>query len=116
MNELPESGWLEQLRFFSGRRQVLEVINESMLPVMYPGDALLYNPRAYRQSAPAVGDLVVLQHPLRPKMRIVKRVSAVLPDGRLEVRGENVARSDDSRHFGPVAQATLSGQVTSRLP
>ena len=116
MNELPSSGWLEQLRFFTGRRRVVEVVNESMLPVMRPGDTLLYNPRAYRERRPTVGDLVVLQHPLRPGMRIVKRISAVLPTGELEVRGENVARSDDSRHFGPVSPTTLSGRITSRLP
>lgn len=116
MKTLPDSGWLEQLRFYTGRRRVVEVVNESMLPTLQPGDTLLYDPRAYRRTAPAPGDLVVVAHPQRPELRLVKRVSALLAGDRVEIRGDNAARSEDSRHFGPVARSALAGRITSRLP
>lgn len=55
------------------------VRDESMLPTLRPGDRLLVDPRAYRDRAPAVGDLVVLVDPADASRWLVKRVAGVGP-------------------------------------
>jgi len=80
-----------------------------MRPWLAPGDQLLVRSLSGR---PAAGACVVLRHPERPETRIVKRVSRVLPDGRLEVLGFNEASSTDSRQFGPVPVRQVEGEVT----
>ena len=50
-----------------------------------------------------VGQLRVFPHPERADFWLVKRVAAVRPDGRMEVRSDNdEAETADSRTFGPV--------------
>lgn len=87
-----------------------------MLPTLVAGDEVIVDYHAYRQAAPVVGDVVVAKNPSRPGERIVKRITAVTPDGRFHLQGDNpdAAQSTDSRHYGPVPRHYVLGKVTSR--
>jgi len=79
---------------------------------------------------PAVGDVVVVDHPARPGFEMVKRVAAgpgdearALPGGEILpvpvrlgagewfVAGDRPAASTDSRSFGPVSTRHIRGVV-----
>ena len=51
----------------------------------------------------AVGQIVLLDHPFRPNLRIIKRVQSI-EDGRLFLVGDNPdpTASEDSHNFGEV--------------
>lgn len=81
-----------------------------MRPGLQPGDWLLADPEAYRERAPRPGDLVLVSDPRDPMRLLVKRITAVDPQGWLLVSGDAPEASTDSRDFGPVDPATLDGQ------
>lgn len=95
----------------------VEIEGPSMAPTLLPGDwALAVRPRRLTR-----GDVVVLEHPERPGVELVKRVVGVpddlAPDGRILqadeywVEGDDPPRSTDSRHFGPVARERVKAKV-----
>jgi nickel-type superoxide dismutase maturation protease len=84
----------------------VEVVGESMLPALAPGDRLL----VLRAGRPRVGDVVAVRLTSRT---VVKRVAACGPDG-LTVLGDNPGASTDSRTLGPVARSTVRGRAFYR--
>ena len=98
-----------------GVRKRLRVTGSSMIPLLHPGEEILFNPQAYQQRFPKVGDVVVAQHPFQEK-KIVKRVAAVLEDGSCFFTGDNPLASTDSRSYGFVTADKILGQVTSNFP
>jgi nickel-type superoxide dismutase maturation protease len=86
----------------------LAVAGPSMEPTLSEGDWVLA--RATGRAGP--GDVVVLEHPGRPGLLIVKRVARVGPDG-YWVLGDASDASTDSRHFGAVA--AIVGPVVWRV-
>jgi len=57
------------------------------------------------------GAVVLAQHPLKPEVKVVKRVRHVEEDGRLFLEGDqpDPLGSEDSHNFGPIkAQAVLA--------
>lgn len=91
----------------------VEVDGESMRPTFLPGDRLLARrlpPR--RRLRP--GQIVVVPDPRPGADRIlVKRVVRVGP-GWVEVRGDDPARSTDSRILGPLPRASVVATVVRR--
>jgi nickel-type superoxide dismutase maturation protease len=95
----------------------VEVQGGSMRPTLEPGDWLVgvRVPRIRR------GDVVVLEHPARPGVEIVKRVIAlggeaapgggILDAGEVWVEGDAPDGSTDSRRFGPVAAGAIRGRA-----
>jgi nickel-type superoxide dismutase maturation protease len=86
------------------------VVGTSMRPSLDPGDWLLVDPSAFASRAPRASDLVAVPDPRQPSRWLVKRVTGVAPDGRLELAGDDPDASTDSRAFGPVDPATVIGR------
>ena len=80
-----------------------------MQPTLHPGDRILIA----TWLTPRVGDIAVVRDPEWPSTYAVKRVVARSKDG-LQVRGDNVNVSRDSRHFGAVPRKLIVGRVVFR--
>jgi signal peptidase I len=102
------------LAFACARRVRIE--GESMAPALLPGERVLFDRLAYNRGRPRAGDVVLVQHPQRRELRIVKRIVAVpgetargrtLARGEFWVEGDNARASTDSRDFGPVRRRQL---------
>ncbi|MEM6754974.1 MAG: nickel-type superoxide dismutase maturation protease [Cyanobacteria bacterium P01_C01_bin.38] len=106
---------LKLLQLLVGMRKRLRVSGPSMLPKLQPGEEILFNPKAYRQKLPEVGDIVVARHPYQTK-QIIKRVAVVLEDGSCFLTGDNTDSSTDSRSFGFIPPNKILGKVTSKFP
>ena len=85
-----------------------------MLPLLQPGDEILFAPHAYKKSKPQVGDVIVALHPLQKNLTIVKRIIEIEGD-RYFVVGDNLSFSTDSRHWGKIGLANIIGRVTSKF-
>ncbi len=90
-----------------------------MTPTLWPGDFLV----AVARRNPRGGSLVVVEHPDRAGVEMIKRVAGVpgdrvdgrpLPPGRYWVLGDHPGRSTDSRTFGPVDRSAILGVLTLR--
>jgi nickel-type superoxide dismutase maturation protease len=79
-----------------------------MEPSLHEGDWVL----ARRSGHARPGQVVVLEHPQRPGLLIVKRVERLGPSG-YWVLGDSPGASTDSRHFGAVAD--IVGPVVWRV-
>jgi nickel-type superoxide dismutase maturation protease len=90
----------------------LAVAGPSMEPTLSDGDWILALVGRWAGRSAGPGDLVVLAHPERPGLLIVKRVQSVADDG-YWVLGDAPAASTDSRHFGPVRDVV--GRVVWRV-
>jgi len=112
---LPKSGWRELFAWRFGRRRAFRVEGESMTPTLSPGAVIFFDPRAYDNQPPQVGDVVVARHPFQRDLQIVKRVAEIREDGRYVLHSDNPAGSD-SRGFGVMPRGHILGRVTSRLP
>jgi nickel-type superoxide dismutase maturation protease len=109
-----ERNWREIGLWMLGKRWRFCVAGNSMLPTLHSGEDVLVAPIS-AQSELFVGDIVVCCHPLKPALRIVKRVSEIFYDGSCYVLSDNAAAGSDSRSFGVVARKLMIGRVTSRL-
>lgn len=87
----------------------VEVVGESMLPALRPGDRLL----VLRPARARPGDVVAVTDPRQASRTMVKRVAARGPAG-VTVLGDNAAASTDSRQLGPLAPAAVRGKVFYR--
>ena len=90
----------------------VEVVGDSMLPALAPGDRLLVVRWAPAGRA-GVGEIVAVADPRTPGRTLVKRVAARRPEGVI-VLGDNAAASTDSRALGPVAEAAIRGRAVYR--
>ena len=86
-----------------------EVVGQSMLPTLEPGDRLVVVrlPPFWPLS---VGQLVAVPDPRDRSRLLVKRVRSVA-GGSVEVRGDNEGSSTDSRHFGLLPRRGVVGRV-----
>ncbi len=115
MPDIPNITWSEFVRWLLRQRRRVRVNGESMLPLLRPGDELLIDPRAYRRNPVRPGDIVVVRHPFRSDVMPVKRVAAILEDGRCDLRGDNPAASEDSRSYGALSREFIVGRVICRF-
>src|SRR5687767_11967364 len=89
----------------------------SMEPTLLDGDRLLVLRGAQRLCPPRAGDVALAQPFALDGREIVKRVAAVQRTGgdlRVALLGDNPAASTDSRAFGPVSRAEITGRVLVR--
>lgn len=95
------------------RRSFVDVAGPSMEPALWPGDRLITVPAHPRWLT--VGQVVVLDDPDDTSHRIIKRITAI--DGsRVEVGGDDPARSTDSRRWGSVAATDIRRIAVTRWP
>jgi len=113
LREAPPSLGQRLARRLRSRRLV--VVDRSMRPTLEPGDRLRFDPGAYRQVLPKVGEIVVLEDPEGRVRWLVKRVSQVTAaDRAVEVVGDAGGNVRDSRTFGPVPLGAVVGRVYRR--
>ena len=86
-----------------------------MLPTFKQGNEVLIDERAYQDALPQIGEVVVAEHPHRPKFWLIKRVTHIRPDGSCYLVGDNPNESTDSRAYGWFKRTQLLGKVTSYL-
>lgn len=89
---------------------VAEVYNPSMVPTLRPGDQLVVRYGAVVRP----GDVVVLRHPFRQDLLIVKR-AVERRDGGWWVRGDNPYVENDSREFGVVPDELVVARAWLRV-
>ncbi|MEU5189231.1 nickel-type superoxide dismutase maturation protease [Streptomyces klenkii] len=87
-----------------------EVYNPSMVPTLNPGDQLVVQYGAVVRP----GDVVVLRHPFRQDLLIVKR-AVERREGGWWVRGDNPLVENDSREFGAVPEEFVVARALVRL-
>jgi nickel-type superoxide dismutase maturation protease len=94
----------------------VEVVGGSMAPNLLSGDRLVVVGRPWGAAAwPAPGDVIALRDPRHRERILVKRVSAVhRGDDTVEVHGDAVHASTDSRAFGPVPRSSIVGRAVHR--
>jgi nickel-type superoxide dismutase maturation protease len=68
----------------------------------------------WRTKSLRMGQVVLLRHPQRPELLIVKRLIFSPEPGWWWIQGDNPHSSDDSRLFGSVAAGAIVGRVTFR--
>lgn len=86
---------------------IYRVAGDSMLPHYRPGQTLL----GWRWFRPRPGQAVIARQGGRP---LLKRVAKLSPN-QVWLLGDNVARSTDSRHFGPLPHGQLEAIIIARL-
>lgn len=79
------------------------VVGESMMPVFCPGQLIV----ASGWSRISIGDIIIFDHGGKEK---VKRVVALSGDS-IEVLGDNLAASTDSRHYGTIDRESVKAVV-----
>ena len=81
---------------------------DSMWPTFTDGEELEFNP--VEESILKVDDIVVAQHPLKPKVKVVKRIYAITAN-RYFLQGDNPdpLASEDSHNFGAVDRSMVLG-------
>ncbi|MFI9719245.1 nickel-type superoxide dismutase maturation protease [Streptomyces sp. NPDC052396] len=87
-----------------------EVYNPSMVPTLNPGDQLVVQYGA----AVRPGDVVVVRHPFRQDLLIVKR-AVERREGGWWVMGDNPLVENDSREFGTVPDELVVARAWIRL-
>lgn len=110
---LKETSYSEFILLLFRRRKRFKVTGKSMLPQLKPGDEILINPDAYRNSLPEIGDIVVTMHPQQDNLSLVKRITAVDHHGNYFLTGDNLEESTDSRVWGTIKLSDILGKVTS---
>ena len=85
-----------------------------MLPTLKHGEDVLVHPIP-RAAAIFPGEIIVCRHPLKPHIRMIKRVTEAFYDGSCYVLSDNASEGSDSRSFGVVGRELILGKVTSRF-
>lgn len=89
------------------------VRGESMAPTLLPGDRLVVVRGVHHLAAPRPGEIVLARVAAVAGREIIKRVGGRLPGG-YALLGDNPPASTDSRQFGSVPRAAITGRVLLR--
>ena len=108
---LPAVTLKERLMLLLGRRRSIKVDGDSMLPTLRSGDVVLVDPDANA----CVGDIVVVDHPYKQSVKLIKRVGSIDANGRYFLIGDDPDSSTDSRILGSIARSDVIGKVVSRF-
>ena len=81
-----------------------------MQPNLLPGDLVIYKPIKYLGFNFKKGTMVIANHPIQKKVKIIKRIYECSSAG-VNLRGDNDLSSTDSRHYGLVNNEYILGIV-----
>lgn len=111
---VPRAGLGELFGWLFRTRRRLRVVGVSFLPTIAPGTTVFMKRTS---EVPPKGTVVVVEHPEKPGLEIVKRLAHTTKDGSLYVVSDNkkADNAQDSRTFGPVPVENLIGIVTSQV-
>ena len=84
----------------------VRVVGPSMEPALRNGEWWIVR----RGAAVRPGDVIMMRHPQRPHLTVVKRVERRADDG-WWVLGDNPEVSDDSRQYGSVPDELVIGRL-----
>ncbi len=86
-----------------------------MLPTINKGDLIIYKPFKHQTDILQEGLVVVAKHPLKDNSLIIKRISKINYSN-VEVLGDNLSTSIDSRQFGQINKRQIKGIVERIIP
>ena len=98
-----------------GSLQHLRVAGPSMEPTLFDGDLILYKKINTKKDNINIGDIVIAIHPNIKSKLIIKRIFYIYPNG-LDLRGDNINSSTDSRHLGILEAEAIIGKVEKTIP
>ena len=115
--EIPPCRFIDLFLLLTSSRSRFRVTGVSMSPSLKDGEEIIAQIKAYHLQ---VNDVVVLYHPLRSNLIILKRIKQIMVDPDEEkkkyfVQGDNLSASTDSRHFGWVNEDLIIGKVICRF-
>ena len=84
-----------------------------MLPYLKEGDIVFFKKYKKNKSILKNRQIVIFNHPLKNK-KLIKRINLVNQNN-IEVLGDNIEFSEDSKKFGLVNNEKVIGIVTSKL-
>ena len=84
-----------------------------MLPSLKEGDIVFFKNYKGDKSELKTGKVVIFNHPINNKS-LIKRIYLVNQNN-IEVLGDNIEFSEDSKNFGLVKNENIIGIVTSKL-
>lgn len=87
----------------------IRIVGPSMEPAVRNGEWWLVR----RTGRLRLGDAVLVRHPARPELVVVKRLAERRGAG-WWVLGDNADASEDSRHFGAVPESSIEGRLWFR--
>ena len=82
-----------------------------MLPSLKEGDIVFFKKYNHDKCSPKVGEIVIFKNPIN-NQREIKRIKKI-EEICIEVLGDNLENSIDSRSFGLVQKEKIIGIVTS---
>ena len=109
--EVKETGLWDIAALLLGRRIRFRVQGRSMLPLLEPQDLVL----VISGSTVSVGDLIVLRHPFKLDVILIKYVAFINEHGSVYVLGVNLQESTDSRTIGWILPTLILGRICSRI-
>ena len=65
-----------QIRLFITARRVI-IVGTSMIPTLFPGECVLFDPHAYTSDKPKLGDTVLVENPSSQPKIIIKVVAGI---------------------------------------
>ena len=98
-----------------GYRKHLRVVGNSMENTLREGDLIIYKNLTRKKALLKPGDIVIANHPIVNSKLIIKRIHSINNFG-IELRGDNIYSSSDSRQFGLIKANQIVGIVEKVIP
>ena len=84
-----------------------------MLPTLKAKEIVFFKKYIKNKSLLKVGQIIIFYHPIN-NIKLIKRINYV-NNNCIEVLGDNLKSSDDSRQFGLINNEKVIGIVTSKI-